>query len=98
MTTPAPIPSAMLAAATKAIQRQQYTSPLVSRNLADAALAAAGYGDLVAALEESLALNVNWVADAEPETLAYYSEYKAVIAQAKAMLARVHGEAGEGKQ
>lgn len=44
--------------------------------------------ELLAALEESLALNSNWVSDAEPETLAYYSEYKTVIAQAKAAIAR----------
>ena len=38
------------------------------------------------ALIESLALNKNWVADAEPETLAYYSEYRAVIKQGDAAL------------
>jgi len=39
-----------------------------------------------AALTESLALNMNWVADAEPEDLAYYSEYKRVIKQAQEVL------------
>jgi hypothetical protein len=94
----APIPPTMLTVATEAIQRQQYTSPLVSRNLADAALVAAGYGDLVDALENSLALNVNWSVEASPSDLAHYSEYKIVIQQAEAVLARVHGEASEGKQ
>lgn len=31
------------------------------------------------ALEESNALNINWSSDAEPETLAYFSEYQKVI-------------------
>ena len=50
------------------------------------------------ALEESLALNINWSSDAEPETLAYYSEYKAVIKQAEAALARIDAtKGGEGE-
>ncbi len=47
--------------------------------------------DLLDALEESLALNINWSVEAEPEALAYYSEYKQVIAQARAAIARVKG-------
>lgn len=39
-----------------------------------------------AALWESLALNRNVFADAEPEMLSYYSEHRAVIAQAQAAL------------
>lgn len=38
------------------------------------------------ALEESLALNINWSSEAEPEVLAYYSEYRRVIKQANAAL------------
>ena len=41
------------------------------------------------ALEESLSLNKNWTCEAEPETLAYYSEYKAVIRQAEEALAAI---------
>ena len=41
------------------------------------------------ALEESLSLNKNWSCEAEPETLAYYSEYKAVIRQAEEALAAI---------
>ena len=55
-------------------------------------------GALRDALEESLALNINWSSDAEPETLAYYSEYKAVIKQAEAALARIDAtKGGEGE-
>ncbi len=38
---------------------------------------------LFAALVESLALNENWVSTTDPENLVYYSEYRAVIKQAK---------------
>jgi len=38
------------------------------------------------ALEESYALNQNWVSTAEPSDLEYYSEYKTVLAQAKSAL------------
>ncbi len=38
------------------------------------------------ALEESIALNKNWVSDSEPETLAYFSEHKAVIEQGEAVI------------
>lgn len=47
--------------------------------------------ELLEALEESLALNENWVADAEPFDLEYYSEYRAVIAQSRAAIASVKG-------
>jgi len=38
------------------------------------------------ALYESLALNLNWISTTEPSDLEYYSEYKAVIKQAKEVL------------
>ena len=38
------------------------------------------------ALYESYALNVNWTSDAEASDLEYYSEYAAVIKQAKETL------------
>lgn len=60
----------------------------IQRAIDDAVASATG--PLVEALYESMALNENWSADAEPETLAYYSEYRKVIALAKAALA-VHG-------
>lgn len=52
----------------------------------------------VEALEESLALNKNWVADADSETLSYYSEYRAVIKLAEDALSRLRacGKGGEG--
>jgi hypothetical protein len=43
--------------------------------------------ELVAALEESVALNENFVSVSEAETLSHLSEYKAVIKQARAALA-----------
>jgi hypothetical protein len=52
-----------------------------------------GCAGLVEALEESLALNENVFGDADPELLSYYSEYRAVIKQAKAALAQAKGEA-----
>lgn len=39
------------------------------------------------ALEEANALNINWSSEAEPEVLAYYSEYRKVIAMGKEALA-----------
>lgn len=48
--------------------------------------------ELLAALEESLALNMNWTSEAEPDVLEYYSEYKAVIKQAKEAIAKAKGE------
>lgn len=47
---------------------------------------------LLEALEESLALNINWSSDSEPESLAYFSEYRKVIAQAKAAIAKMKGQ------
>lgn len=44
-------------------------------------------GALREALVEAHALNVNVFSDAEPEMLAYYSEYKAAIAMGAAALA-----------
>jgi len=38
------------------------------------------------ALYESLALNLNWISTTETSDLEYYSEYKAVIKQAKEVL------------
>jgi hypothetical protein len=38
------------------------------------------------ALFESLSLNINWTQDASDEDLNYYSEYRAVIKQAKETL------------
>jgi len=38
------------------------------------------------ALYESLALNLNWISTTETSDLVYYSEYKAVIKQAKEVL------------
>ena len=38
------------------------------------------------ALSESLSLNINWTEDASDEDLNYYSEYRAVIKQAKETL------------
>jgi hypothetical protein len=38
------------------------------------------------ALFESLALNLNWTSNADASDLEYYSEYKAVIKQAKEAL------------
>lgn len=40
------------------------------------------------ALEDSHALNVNWSSDADPETLSYYSEYKATIKDGKEALTK----------
>lgn len=48
---------------------------------------AAAIEKLKSALIESSALNINWSSDAEPETLAYYSEYRKVIAMAEEALA-----------
>ncbi len=48
-----------------------------------------GLDEAVEALEENLALNINWTEDAEPETLAYYSEYKPVIKRGRATLAKL---------
>lgn len=95
MTTPSPIPPAMLTVATEAIQRQQYTSPLVSRNLADAALAAAGYGELVAALEEMVtAMRVYQMDVVEDPPF----KHRMMMHKTRKLLARVHGEAGEGER
>ena len=47
------------------------------------------------ALLEAHALNINWSSDAEPETLAYYSEYKKVIAQGKKALSLSPNEVAE---
>jgi hypothetical protein len=38
------------------------------------------------ALFESLSLNINWTEDASDEDLSYYSEYRAIIKQAKETL------------
>lgn len=46
---------------------------------------------LLEALKESLALNINWADVTEPHDLEYFSEYRAVIAQAKAAIAEVEG-------
>jgi len=42
--------------------------------------------ELEEALYESAALNINWSETAESEDLAFFSEYRAVIAQAKAAI------------
>lgn len=55
-------------------------------NVADAA------PELLAALEESLALNINWSETAEADDLDYYSEYRAVIKQARAAIAKAKGQ------
>lgn len=47
--------------------------------------------ELLAALEESLALNINWADSTEPHNLEYFSEYRAVITQARAAIAAVKG-------
>lgn len=44
------------------------------------------------ALFESLALNINWRDTTDPENLAYFSEYKAVIKQAESALAAIEEE------
>ena len=46
---------------------------------------------LLEALEESLALNINWADSTEPHNLEYFSEYRAVIAQARKAIAEVKG-------
>ncbi len=113
MTTSAPIPPAMLAAATKAILAKDGWTPDfpatppsdVRENAearADAALAAVGYGELVAALDglecyarqivSGLPHHRDWL-DPDVE-----KNLKAYVTDACQLLARVHGEASEGKR
>jgi hypothetical protein len=47
--------------------------------------------EVIEALEESHALNVNVFSDAEPEMLSYYSEHRAVIAMGKKALSTLKG-------
>jgi hypothetical protein len=46
---------------------------------------------LITALEESLALNINWLETAEESHLKHLSEYKSVISQAQEAIARARG-------
>lgn len=48
--------------------------------------------DLLEALEESLALNINWSETASDEDLMHLSEYKQVIKQALAAIKKARGE------
>ena len=100
---PAPIPPAMRTAATTAIakvvsQPNFYADTTNANQLADAALAAVGYGDLVAALEAFASVFEGNLENVGGGTLTSPSLKMQFFKDAKAALARVHGEADEGKR
>jgi hypothetical protein len=72
------------------IRNEISKQPLDAEDFANAVLFTESPG-LLAALEESLALNINWSATAEESHLQHLSEYKRVIAQAQEVLAKVRG-------
>ncbi len=102
MTTSAPIPPAMLTAATEAILAKDDWTPDFpatppsdvrekAKARADAALAAVGYGELVAALAQVTALARIKYGNLDKDV----DEY---LTGVEKLLARVHGEASEEKQ
>jgi hypothetical protein len=54
-------------------------------------------GEAYEALNESVALNINWSSDAEPSVLEYFSEYRATIKQGKATLKSLSHLIKQGK-